>query len=307
MGTQPPRAGRAVGVVRSSVHPNITLRRLAVQLQPLESEVETAYRHFASIRARLNKSFNVAAIARIGSHSRGTAIRAHSDVDLLAVLRRKEARWGNREVSPDAFISRIAEDLRDRYTTTSIRRDAQAVVLRFNGGEHAVDLVPGIFERFEEGCPVYRIPGDSGDWIETSPDRHKRLFQIASARSAGKLRVVSRLIKGWRFGRTPPYALSSFCTDMLLASSGIASGVKSYGECLYEFFSDLVRREGRGLRDPSGVAGVIPSTSSGPARDRLVDAAATARDRAALALQAERRNAFDEANRQWRTVFNRVL
>jgi hypothetical protein len=228
-------------------------------------------------------------------------------VDILAVLRRKEAQWGNREVSPGTFMRRIAEDLRDRYTATSIRRDAQAVVLRFNGGKHAVDLVPGIFERFEERSPVYRIPGDSGEWIETSPDRHKHLFQVANAKSGGKLRVVSQLIKGWRFGRAPPYAVSSFYTDMLLASSDIATGVKSYSECLHNFFADLARREGRGLRDPAGIAGVIPATCSAPTRERLVDAAATARDRAALALQAERRNALAEANRQWGIIFNVAL
>jgi len=190
----------------------------------------------------------VAAVVRIGSHSRGTAIRTYSDVDLLAVLRRKEARWGHRDVSPDRFVRRISGDLRDRYTATSIRRDGQAVVLQFSGGEHAVDLVPGIFERIDSSRAVYRIPGDANEWIETSPDRHKRLFQIASAKSGGKLRLVSQLIKGWRYGREPPFDLSSFYTDMLLASSGIASGVKSYGECLYEFFAELARREGRDFK-----------------------------------------------------------
>ena len=225
MGTYPARARRASAAVKCPIHPNMALRRLARQLEPLDSEVKAAYQHFGSIRARLNKSFNVASVMRIGSHSRGTAIRTHSDIDILAVLRRKEAQWGDREVSPDSFMRRIAEDLRDRYTATSIRRDAQAVVLQFSGGEHAVDVVPAIFERFDEGCPVYRIPGDSGEWIETSPGCHKRLFEVASARSGGKLRVVSQLVKGWRFGRTPPYAASSFYTDMLLASSDIASGV----------------------------------------------------------------------------------
>jgi hypothetical protein len=213
----------------SAINSTIALRRLAQRLQPLESEVEAAYRHVATIRARLHKSFTVAAVVRIGSHSRATAIRTHSDVDLLAVLGRKEARWGGRDVSPDSFMRRIAEDLRDRYTATAIRRDAQAVVLRFSGGAHAVDLVPGVFERFEAGSPVYRIPGSSGEWIETSPARHNRLFRAANARSGGKLRVVSQLVKGWRFGRSPPYAASSFYTDMLLADGDLASGVKSYG------------------------------------------------------------------------------
>jgi hypothetical protein len=204
-------------------------------------------------------------------------------------------------------MGRISEDLRDRYTATWIRRDAQAVVLQFSGGEHAVDLMPGIFERFDERCPVYRIPGNSGEWIETSPARHNRLFQRASDKSGGKLRLVSQLIKGWRFSRAPPYALSSFYTDLLLASTDVASGVKSYGSCLYEFFAELVRREARGLRDPEGIAAVVPATSSMPTQVRLVEVAITARDRAALALDAEARGDFREATRQWGIVFNRLL
>lgn len=287
-----------------ALNPNLALRRLAHQLQPLESEVAAAYQHLATIRTRLNKSFHVASVHRIGSHSRGTAIRTHSDVDLLAVLRRKEARWGEREVSPDTFMRRIAKDLRDRYTATSIRRDAQAVVLQFRSGEHAVDLVPAIFERFEDKCPIYRIPGHAGQWIETSPARHNRLFQIASARSGGKLRLVSQLVKGWRYARTPPYALSSFYADMLLASSDVASGVKSYGQCLHDFFAELARRESRGLQDPAGIAGVIPANDSSHARERLTEAAITARDRATLALKAQSVGDFAEANRQWSLIFN---
>jgi hypothetical protein len=291
----------------NATNPNFALRRLAHQLQPLESEVAAAYGHLSTIRARLGKSFNVTAITRIGSHSRGTAIRTYSDVDVPAVLRRKEARWAGRDVSPDSFMRRIADDLRDRYTATSIRRDAQAVVLQFSGGKHAVDLVPGIFERFEAGAPVFRIPGDAGEWIETSPARHQRLFQVSNAKSGGKLRLVSQLIKGWRFGRIPPYALSSFYTDMLLAATDVATGIKSYGECLYAFFSEMAGREGRGLRDPAGSAGVISAASTMSARDRLVEAAIAARDRARKALQAEARGAFAEANRQWGIIFNRVL
>jgi hypothetical protein len=284
--------------------PNILLRRLAEELQPRGSEVAAAYAHTASLRVRLGKSFHVAAIKRIGSHSRGTAIRTYSDVDILAVLRRKEVKWGKGNVSPESFARRIAADLRDRYTATEVRRDAQAVVLRFQGGAEAVDLVPGIFERFDGISPVYRIPGNRGDWIETSPDRHDRLFRLANVRSGGKLRIVSQLIKGWRFGRTPPYGLSSFYTDMLLASTGIGAGVQSYGECLAEFFSELARRNGRGVRDPAGIAGVIPATHSEPALERLVNAAALARERCGAALKAADCEEWAEANRQWCLLFN---
>jgi hypothetical protein len=244
-------------------------------------------------------------VIQIGSHVRGTAIRTHSDVDILAVLRRKEARWGSRDVSPDTFMSRVSDDLKNRYTATNIRRDGQAVVVQFQGGAHAVDVVPAIFARFDAGRPVFRIPGEGEEWIETSPERHNRAFTVANARSGGKLRVLSQLVKGWRFARTSPFALSSFYIDMLLASKDIASGVKSYSECLFDFFDELVRREARGLRDPEGISGLILATSSDAARDRLLDGAEAARARAASALAAEAEDNHKEATRQWSIVFNR--
>ncbi len=289
------------------MHPNLALRRLAARLQPIATEVAAARQHFGTIRARLTKSFLVSRVVQIGSHVRGTAIRTHSDVDILAVLRRREARWGNREVSPDTFISRVSHDLKDRYTATAIRRDGQAVVVQFQGGAHAVDVVPAIFARFEAGCPVFRIPGKGAEWIETSPERHNRAFTAANARSGGKLRVLSQLVKGWRFARTPPFALSSFYTDMLLASRGIASGVKSYSECLFDFFDELVRREARGLRDPEGISGLIFATSSDAARDRLMDGADAARAHAVAAFAAEAKDDHKEAIRQWSIVFNRSV
>lgn len=289
------------------IHPAVALRRLASRLQPLEAEVTAAYQHTATIRARLEKSFHVSAVLRIGSHSRGTAIRTYSDVDLLAVLRRKDARWGKHDLSADTFMRRISDDLRDRYTTTDIRRDGQAVVLQFRRGEHAVDLVPGVFQRFDRGHPVYRIPGSAGQWIETSPLRHNRYFQIANAKSGGKLRHVSQLLKAWRHSRQTPYPLSSFYTDMLLASSNTATGVKSYADCLIDFFAVVARRRGRGLQDPEGISGVIPAAGTPLACERLTEASVAAMERAERAIEAQLYGDFAEANRLWAIVFNRDL
>jgi predicted nucleotidyltransferase len=51
-------------------------------------EVAAARQHFGTIYARLSESFLLSHTVQIGSHARGTAIRTHSDVDILAVRRR---------------------------------------------------------------------------------------------------------------------------------------------------------------------------------------------------------------------------
>ena len=56
--------------------------------------------------------------------------------------------------------------------------------------------------------------------------------------------------------------ISSLYIDMMLATSGIASGDESYGDCLSEFFNVLVRQEVHGLSDPAGGSGVILASSS---------------------------------------------
>jgi CubicO group peptidase (beta-lactamase class C family) len=289
------------------MNPNLALRNFALRLPPTDSELGAAESHFATIKSRLADSLDLARILRIGSHARGTAIGTYSDVDILAVLPRSQARWGNRWVRPETYIGRVADDLRDRYTSTGIRRDGQAVVLNFRGGQQAVDVVPGIFLGFEGARPIYFIPGSAGEWIRTSPERHNRFFKLADHRAGGKLRRVSQMIKAWRYARDPPFPISSFFTDMLLASTNIASGVKSYSQCLDEFFSELIRRKGRGLRDPEGIAGVIDAADSAPGLFRLENAALAAREHSSAALYAEARGKFEESRRQWGVVFRQRI
>lgn len=104
-----------------------------------------------------------------------------------------------------------------------------------------------------------------------------------------------------------PGGISSLYIDMMLATSGIASGVKSYGDCLNEFFDVLVRREVHGLSDPAGVSGVILASSSIGARDRLCDSVKAAADKAQAALDAQTRGEIASARREWKALFKRRL
>jgi hypothetical protein len=94
---------------------------------------------------------------------------------------------------------------------------------------------------------------------------------------------------------------------MMLATSGIASGVKSYGDCLNEFFNELIRREVHGLSDPPGRSGVILASSSIGARERLCDSVKAAADQAQAALDAQTRGENASARRQWKALFKRGL
>ena len=94
---------------------------------------------------------------------------------------------------------------------------------------------------------------------------------------------------------------------MMLATSDIASGVKSYGQCLSDFFKALVERELGGLTDPADVSGVIVASSSHAALERLYDAAKAAGAYAQAALNAQLRGDNAEANRHWEMIFRRRI
>ena len=74
-------------------HPQMNMAALGHRVQPLDSELINAKRHRGTARIRLAKSFDVSRIVPIGSHARGTAIRSYSDLDMMVVLRRNEAKW----------------------------------------------------------------------------------------------------------------------------------------------------------------------------------------------------------------------
>ena len=289
------------------MQPGFALRKLVHSLKPLDSEVSAANSHVATIRRRLESRLGVKRVVVIGSHARRTAVRHFSDVDVMAILPRTEARWGGALVSPGTFLTKIGDQLRDRFVQTKVRTDGQAVVVHFGSSTQAVDVVPAVFLGFEAGRPVYRIPDSSGRWIETSPARHQRLFEVSSERSGGKLKGIAQLIRAWKYGRDPAIPLSSFYADLLLCKTDVASGVSSYGECLHAFFSHLARTDANGLRDPEGVAGIVAVAASPAARDRVKTAAKFARGHAEAALRAEAAGDFVEAVRQWEIVFNRRL
>jgi predicted nucleotidyltransferase len=289
------------------VQPGFALRKLVYSLKPLDSEVRAASGHVATIRRRLESRLGVKRVVVIGSYARRAAIRHFSDLDVMAILPRAEARWGRDLVSPESFLTKIGDQLRERFVQTKVRTDGQAVVVHFGRSARAIDVVPAVFLGFASGRPAYRIPDSGGRWIETSPARHQRLFDESTERSGGKLRGVAQLIRAWKYGRDPPIPLSSFYADLLLCKTDVAAGVSSYGECLYAFFSHLARTRANGIRDPEGVAGIVPVTRSTAALDRVKTSAEYARAHSAAALHAEAAGDFDEAVRQWEIVFNRRL
>lgn len=286
--------------------PQLNMLALASRIQPNEAALLAAKLHRSSVKSRMEKAFALHSVRAIGSHNRSTAICRFSDLDLMVVLRKDEVTHGGNVVSSDTIIRRVLGELRGRFATSDIRRDGLAATIVFGSTKQNLDVVPAVFSRFDRNSlrPVFHIPNGQGGWIETSPHVHDSYFAKAQEASGNKLRKVSQLIKWWKNSRASPIPISSFYTDMGLSASGICTGVKTHGQCLYEFFAALSNGRCGALPDPCGITGNIPATDTDAKRQILLASVEHALVHSRAALIAQQRQDSREANRQWDIVFN---
>jgi predicted nucleotidyltransferase len=277
---------------------------LLSRIEPLQTEVDAAYTHADSVKARLAKSFALKKFVVIGSHARGTAIRAYSDVDFFAVISRADVRWGDGYVRSCTILDRVREDLGDRFWRTGTTRDGQAIMLNFGSGTSAVDVVPAFFWEMGTKWPIYQMPDGAGEWMTTNPELHGSYLRRADVQSGGKLRRTVQLLKFWRECRHPRIPLSSIHLELVLASERVCTGVQTYAQCLASAWQVLADRGCRSLRDPLQIAGLIPAAKTPAQEEQVLRSVLYARDRALGALNAEGNGDYQEALRQWDLIYN---
>jgi hypothetical protein len=291
-------------MARIDHNPRLNFMMLIKSIQPTDSELKSARSHIESTKRRLQKSFNLKKFVRIGSHARSSAIKSSSDLDFLAVLARNEAKWAGSFVKSDTVINKVSQDLNNRFVSTTVRKDMQAVVLHFGRGQKSLDVVPGIFHEMKNKRPVYLIPDGYGGWMETSPEAHNSFINRENIQSGEKLKKVGQLIRFWKYTRVNPIPISSFYIDLFLADSKICNGAKSYPVIMYEFLKLMYDRKCRGFRDPLGIAGVINAAKTQSQVNTLYSQIESSLDHAVKAIIAENNKQFKDANRQWNIVFN---
>ena len=240
------------------MHPNFALHRLVDCVRPDEKEIHLVHDRFGIVHRALGRALPGSRFLSIGTHRRGTAVAAHSHVDVLALVPTKWVARNPHRMTPTTMIDWMNEHLRyiQFPRAPKIRADNRGVELHFRGVISAVDVIPGFTVRTTDQFPVYALPSESGRWIETNPERHNALFADSDANCAAKLRALSQLIKVWRYAHSPPLEISGLYVDMMLATSDIGLGVKSYGQCTHpaRFIrrAGSHRRIGRDRREPVG-------------------------------------------------------
>ena len=101
--------------------PQLNMVELSRKIEVQPAQVRKGLAHLSTVRRRLSTSFDVKKFMRIGSHSRRTAIKYYSDVDLFVLLARNEAKWGGSIVNSSTFLRKVREDLQEavyKYRST---------------------------------------------------------------------------------------------------------------------------------------------------------------------------------------------
>jgi hypothetical protein len=277
-------------------------------LQPSPTEVEKRKSHKKTIEHALSaefKKFN--AVLVIGSHTRDTAIHIRSDVDYFGKLGIDDVTWGGSRVNAGTTLERTKKALQARFQRTDIWVDGPAVVVGFGQGSGAVDVVPGVWAgttATSPQYPVYEIPDGSGGWLRTSPERHAKYLRDEDDRAGGKLSRTIKLLKAWKYARSPKVPVLGFHLELLIASERVCVGPKSYQNCLNDSFRLLRDRAGAALNDPLRISGRIGAVNTEAQRQVLTEAARYAYEKSSRALEAEIAGRVGEAFEYWRLVFN---
>ena len=277
--------------------------KLISRIQPSDAEIALAQQHINTIKTRLNAAFKVRKVPIGGSYSRKTFTRLNSDVDLFAVIARSDITWGGTYQGSESILEHFRNELSSRLPNTDVGRVVHAVVVPFSQGP-SIDVFPAVFDKMLNGRPQYAIPDGRDGWMPTSPEAHNLYIGNANERSLGKLRRVAQLMKHCRQCSSTRLALSSFHIEILLASSNICTGIKSYAACITQVLRTLAERECRSLQDPLGIAGLIPAVKTESQREDATASIRNARNHANDACVADYAGDVNEAWRQWNIVFN---
>ncbi len=277
---------------------------LLKDITPTEDEFAGALARYDAIKKCLNSGFWVSEVRLVGSFAKHTAVRGQSDVDVFACLARDEARWGDRTLDSRTFLRRVREQLQQRYPTTDIRSERQAVSLCFTKGVNRFDVVPAVFARMMKGGAVFGIPDGTGDWLLTAPHVQTRQLKAAGERSGGKLPRVIQLVKWWTRVRARAVPLNSFHLEMVLAGKEVGVGAGSYAALTAQAFRILARRQGRALTDPSRISHHIPAVTSETQKRFLTTQLRQAAEWADEAVMAEDEGDVEGAFWYWNKVFN---
>lgn len=204
------------------------------------SNQETITTRFQSLTKILNKKYwNTESETShgliIGSHGRGTAIGAGSDVDIIFELPDEvHARFNAYENNgQSALLQEVKKVIGVTYPRTEMRGDGQVVVVSFKDLE--VELLPAFLQ--DDGSYKFPDTHDGGSWGTTKPLSENVALDKLDVSSNGHLRRLCKLTRAWR--NTQGVAMGGLLIDTLCYN--FLEGAQKYYDQELDCFHELCR------------------------------------------------------------------
>jgi len=269
------------------------------KLTPSAVETEAAKRHRASIKARLERDFEMRRFFRTGSFGNGTSISGYSDVDYFASIPTTKLKRNS-----STSLREVSAALGNRFPLTGVRVTCPAVLVPFGTrASEDTEVVPADFIRNpSSGHSIYDIPDCAGGWKRACPEGHNAYVRRVDEALGRKVKPLIRFVKAWKYLRAVP--ISSFYLELCVTK--YAEGEKSivYAIDVRNFLTSLHNDGLPSIRDPIGISGLISPCGTDAQLKDAKSKLATAATRAQNARTAERAEKIKDAFYWWNLLYN---
>jgi hypothetical protein len=232
-----------------------TLVSFAASLPPpAYDRTEVGNRRVTIEKALRASSLAVTSMFESGSWSHGTGVKAHSDVDYMAVA------TGARPVYPSSALEAAKRALTGcDWKINSLRVSSPVVAVGYYSPPD-FEVAPAWYYGGVKGFNVYYIGGRGDEWVYSAPSAHLAYVNAQNDRLNKGVKPLVRLLKAWKYNVGAP--ISSFYLEMRTTehASGESSIVLDID--LRSVFGTIIRFEARNMNDPLGIVGTIPACSS---------------------------------------------
>lgn len=195
---------------------------------------ETAESRRKHLIGLLEHDFEILDSFPSGSIPKGTALKAHADLDIILVLH-----WGKH--IKDKTPSQVLQSVRDSLGAykTGVRKNGQAVTLSYTTWPN-VDVVPVSRVDTNDGkVSHYNVPDMNDEtWIESRPRRHANAIAAKAIECGARLLPLIRMIKQWN--RVHSELMSSYHIEVI-ALSVCAGVLGDYTWDIFRFFDEAAK------------------------------------------------------------------
>jgi predicted nucleotidyltransferase len=281
-----------------SVNEAFNVMRSNLEITQLQQEAVSARQR--SIREHIQKNMNVTDDFLIGSYARHTLIGplSEADVDILVVLDPSYYHEVNTKTDPQArLLDKVRSVLCDKYPTTTVSRNGQAVTIKFS--DYYVDVVPG----FLTTNGNYFIPDSATKrWIYTNPKKHNEAMAQTNVKRDKSFVPLIKMVKAWN--RNNGGIFSSFHLEVMGANLFDNVSIADFQNGLLTYFDQGVYRITQRCMDPAGFDDNLGTyLSIGDKMQQAPRLFEKARNHARNAISHERIWRPDLAIAEWKQVF----